>query len=259
MKVFRGKHWTLYISYLKEYLRYPVTVFFKLIELPIQMLLYLFLWKYIAREAAFDLEYMIFYYFITGLLGLAYPFVHIAADIEEDILEGTIFNYLVRPYHYILPKLSKYMASMSIYAIIFIPSILLIWMSKKTSADAIFLFVICWLVGTLVEFFTWYTIGLLAMSQERIRGFIRIIAAFKSIVSGSLFPLALMPVLARKVFMLMPFQCYIYAPANILLEGYSVAEAGLVILKSVIWLVLLIALSQGLYSRGLSKLKGSMA
>lgn len=258
MKVFRGRYWTLYFSYLKEYIRYPITVFFKLIELPIMMLLFLFLWKYLDNKTAFDWEYMIFYYFVTGLLGLAYPFVHLSANVEEDILEGAIFNYLVRPYHYILPKLSKYMAAMTVYSIIFIPSILLIWLNKKTSLQSILLFVACWLVGTLVEFFIWYTIGLLAMSQERIRGFIRIMAAFKSIVSGSLIPLAFMPETMRKIFELMPFQCYIYAPANVLLQGYSLTEAGMVFLKSVLWLCVLIGLSQYLYARGLGTLKGSM-
>lgn len=259
MKAFKGRYWTLYASYLRQYIRYPVTVFFKLIELPVQMLLYLFLWSYIARETAFDLEYMVFYYFVTGLLGLAYPFAYLAAEIEEGILEGVIFNYLVRPYHYILPKLSSYMESMSVYAIVFVPSVFLIWMNKKTDAVSILLFALCWLVGTLVEFFLWYTIGLLAMSQEHIRGFIRTLVAFKVIVSGSLFPLVLMPAAVGKIFLLLPFQCYIYAPANVLLEGYSPVEACHVLMKSVLWLGTLIVLSQWLYVRGLRRLKGSMA
>lgn len=255
MKVFKGRNWVLYLKYLKEYLRYPTVVFFKLVELPLQMLLYLFLWKYLAQDNTFDWKYLVFYYFVTGLLGLAYPFVRLSVDIEEDILEGAVFNYLVRPWHYLMPKLSKYLASMTVYSLIFIPGVLLIWWQKRATADTIILFVFCGLLGMLVEFFLWYTVGLLSFSQGRIRGVIRTIAAFKSIVSGSLFPIILMPELMKKTFLLLPFQCYIYAPTAILLGTYSGMEIITVFLRSVVWLVILIGVSQWMYSRGLKKLR----
>jgi ABC-2 type transport system permease protein len=259
MKALMDKHFYLFFSYLKAYLKYPISVFFKLIELPIQMFLYIFLWYFISLQSNLDYEYMVLYYLVTGLLTLAYSFVHISADIEDDILGGRIFNCLIRPYRYITPLISKYLAAMAVYSLVFIPVILLILLWGKSSCSSILFFILCSITGMLVEFFIWYTIGLLALYIDKIRGLIRIIAALRVIVSGSLVPLSMLPKALYNLFMILPFQCYIYTPVSVLTNPFNINENMRFLTINVIWLVTLIIISHYVFMFGLRKLKSSMS
>ena len=162
MKASMDKYITLTKIYLKEYRVHKVSVFFKLVELPLQLILYLFLWKFIARTSPVDYSYMVLYYLLTGLLSLSYPFLSIALDIQDDILEGGIANALVRPYIYVMPYFCKYIAWMCIYSVVYIPVVLYLLVFHNITLIQVLLFVVSSALGMLIEFLTWFAIGLLS-------------------------------------------------------------------------------------------------
>src|SRR5574344_1335868 len=97
MKELMAKYGLLIKTYIKMYLQYPMGLFLKIIYLPIQMLMYIFLWKMISQYSDINLKYMVCYYLFSILLGYAFPFVHIASDIQNDVFDGRILNSLIRP------------------------------------------------------------------------------------------------------------------------------------------------------------------
>lgn len=259
MKVLMVKYIFLIKTYIKMYKSYPVAVFFKLIELPVQMFMYIFLWFYISKSSDIDVNYMIFYYLVTGLLSLAYPFLSIAVDIEKDVLEGGIANCLVRPYHYIMPLLTKYISWMCIYSVVYIPTLILIYFCYKISFAQVLMFIIFSLLGMFIEFMFWFFIGLFSLFFEKVRGLIRIIAAFKIILSGGLIPLSLMPTIMQKISNFVPFKYYIYVPVNSLLTKLDLATFVSTLCIALLWLLSLSFLSFLTWKKGINQMQTNMS
>lgn len=255
MKALVGKYWLLIKIYLKEYKVHKLTVFFKLIELPFQMLMYLFLWAFIARTSQVDYSYMVLYYLLTGLISLSYPFLRISLEIQGDIMEGGIANAMVRPYPYLMPYLCKYIAWMCIYSVVYLPVILYLLLFQKQSIIGVVFFVISSVLGMLVEFMTWFAIGLLALYFGTIRGAIRIIAAIKAIVSGSLIPLYLMPKLLQNFTAIFPFRFFVYVPVNNLLHQVSIQEQVASIGYALLWIAFLGMIAELLWICGKKRMQ----
>ena len=252
---------TLFIikTYKKTFLRYPSNVFFKLVELPFQMFIYIFLWHYIFGGNLNNFSYMICYYLMTGLLSLSYPFIHIAGNIEKDIFEGVIANHLVRPFNYIQPILGKFLAWISLYSIIFVPSLLFVIVYYSSTATQIICFIIQCIVGLFVEFMTWYTIGLLALYTSKIRGILRIVAAIRVILSGSLIPLAYMPHSIHLIADFLPFKYYIFSPVNTLLTTISIQSFLIELVCGMLWIIFFIIASSVMWKNAVSRLEANIS
>lgn len=259
MKVSMVKYTMLIKTYLKAYLKYPVEVFLKLIYLPVQMLMYYFLWINLSKSGDLDIRYIISYYLITGLLNYSYPSRHIALNVEEDIMEGTIANCLVRPYSYILPALSRYIAWALIYSVIFIAAIIFLAFFQKINIMQILYFIIASITGKLVEFMLWFDIGLLSFFIERIKGVIITVNALMLLVSGNLIPLSLFPKTLHNITYFFPFRTYIFFPADILISERSVQYIIFNLVLSIFWLIFLSVTAGFLFNKGVNKLQGNLS
>lgn len=255
MKVLVDKYMILIKIYVAEYKVHMAAIFFKLVQLPFQMFMYLFLWAFIAKTSNVDYDYMILYYLLTGMLSLAYPFLHISIDIQNDVMEGGIANSLVRPYNYIMPYLCKYIAWMYIYSIIYIPVLIGLFVFGKVNFLSIIFFIFSSVIGMFIEFMIWFSLGLLSLYFEKIRGFIRIIGAIKMIVSGSLIPLYIMPETLQKLTMIFPFRYYIYIPVNNLLNNVSSFVSFENLIAALIWLILLSMFALLLWTEGKKRMQ----
>lgn len=255
MKASTAKYLFLTKTYLKSYLRYPMNIFVKLIYLPVQMLMYVFLWLNISRGSDVDYKYLICYYLITALLGYAYPFRHVAVDIQTDVLDGGVANYLVRPVAYIVPAISKYCAWMCVYSVVFIPAVVFTALYRAVSIRQLLCFVLLAVLGMLVQFFLWYAIGLTSFFTEKITGIMLLISALSAFASGSIIPLFYFGQGVESITRFLPFRYYIYVPVNALLGTPSVPELLTDIAGSVCWILVLVFASGLMWSRGVRKLQ----
>lgn len=231
-------------TYMRMYFRYPLGIFLKMVYLPIQMLMYIFLWSAISKYGEIDLRYMICYYLLAILLGYAFPFAHIAGDVQQDVIEGSIVNYMVRPVSYMTPLLAKYMAWMICYSIVFVPTLGFVIIYHGCDAGGVFGFIVFFLLGAAIEFLTWYNIGLLSMKWEKNRGFMMMMMAARTFVSGSLIPLSFFPEAIRKVLEILPFRIYIYTTIDTLLNGTEMLILGKNICFALLWILALYFLCQ---------------
>ncbi|MDD4113046.1 MAG: ABC-2 family transporter protein [Herbinix sp.] len=259
MKALMDKYLVLIKIYFKAYKKYPAGIFLKLIYIPVQMLMYIFLWLYISKVNDVDLKYIISYYLLTNLLIYAYPFLHISNDIMKDVIEGGLTNYLVRPVNYIHHVFAKYIAWMFIYAIIFIPCIIFIYIFNDVSLVQIINFICFAVVGSMIEFMVWYIVGLTSFFIERIKGVITTIYAIRLFVSGSIIPLSFLPRIFHNATYFFPFRFYIYEPVNTLLSNMSLKNIHINLMMAFIWLISLIILSSILWKLGLKRVQSNMS
>ena len=70
MKALMDKYKVLIKIYLKIYWEYPINLFLKLVYLPVQMLMYIFLWKALLQYHGAELSYYICYYLFGILHGI---------------------------------------------------------------------------------------------------------------------------------------------------------------------------------------------
>ena len=246
-------------SYIKMYRVYPGAVFMRLIGLPAQMLMYVFLWTFIGKTNPIDIKYMITYYLITGVLSMAYPYHYVAVDMEKEVMEGMFANFLVRPHGYIVPKISKFVAWEVIYAIVYLPVLAFAVIYNRCNMVQVLCFVLFSILGMFVEFMTWYTIGHLALFFEHIKGMIRILLAIRAIISGALIPLSYMPDVFQHISDYMPFQCYIYVPTQMLLGENMTEQCGKYFVIYVCWTIVLALFSKLLWKIGCTKVQSNMA
>lgn len=255
MRALMVKSRVLIKIYMKTYRRYPVDLFLKLIYLPVQMLMYIFLWKTLLGYSEEKFSYMVCYYLFVILLGYAFPFMHIATDIQKDVEQGIISNWLVRPVNYILPVISRFVAWMICYFVIFIPALIIVGIYRRLTYINILMFAIYLIFGIIIEFFIWYNIGLLSLKMERIRGVLTTFRAFKSLVSGSLIPISMFPPLLRIITEFLPTKFYIYTPVDALLNGTDALTLAVNILLAMCWIVILVTLSVVQWNNGIKRLQ----
>ncbi|MEG0805763.1 MAG: ABC-2 family transporter protein [Lachnospiraceae bacterium] len=253
MKVLAAKYNYLVKTYMKSYRKYPLGLFLKLVYLPIQLFMYLFLWIAVSQNSKIDLNYMVCYYLLVSLLGYAYPFVHIAKDIQEDIIEGGISNYLVRPLSYMSPMLSKYIAWMCLYAIVYIPALGFIFFFRGIEIGNILMFLVLAILGMGIEFLIWYNVGLLSFHLGKIGGTVTAIMALRTLISGALIPLSFFPDFLQNLSWFFPFQYYIYIPVNSLLNGVGSVSFLTITGIEVLWIVGLSLLGMFQWNLGLKK------
>ncbi len=242
----------IYISY---YRKYPLGLFLKLVYLPLQMMMYVFLWLAISENASIDMNYIFFYYLYATLLSYAFPFIHISRDIQEDVISGRIVNFLVRPIRYSTPIISKYTAWLICYSIVYIPVIFLSVIFYKISILCLLKFLALVMLGSVIEFLLWYNVGLLSLKTEKIRGVIIAVSAFRQFASGALIPLSFFSSKIQSVLNLLPFRLYIFTPINTLLHNPSNENFYTILLLCFFWLAVLSVFSIFQWNKGMQSIQ----
>lgn len=258
MKVFTAKiKRFIYLikTYSVYYRKYPIGLFLKLVYLPFQLLMYVFLWFAISKHTSIDMKYMFFYYLYAILLSYAFPFVRIARDIQADVMSGRIVNVLVRPLNYIEPILSKYIAWLLCYSVVYIPVITLTVIFYPISYLYLLQFIVLVILGSIIEFFLWYNIGLLSLRVEKIRGIMIAVSAIRQFASGTLIPLSFFPEHLQKICKLLPFRLYIFTPIHTLLHGQTNQSFLEIVLLCLLWIFLFSVNSSYLWNKGMESIK----
>lgn len=255
MKGLMDKYKVLSLMYVKQFYKYPIPLFIKLINVPAEIFIYIFLWVSLGKARQLDINYMITYYIMVGLLKNAYPFRHISLNIEQDVIEGSILNHLIRPYPYILPEICKYSAWTCLYSIVFLPFIVFVSIYKHVLLYSVLLFAISLIVGNIIQFLIWYNVGLLALRIERIRGIIVGVSALMAFTSGSLLPLNLFPGWMEQITYFLPFRYFIYFPLETILGNESISSYVISLGISMVWCFLLLGLSKVLWKNGMKNVR----
>jgi ABC-2 type transport system permease protein len=180
-------------------------------------------------------------------------------QISDEIRNGLINQFLLKPINYFLYRLSIFSAARLVSgALILLPLALalpwlrgyLVWPQEAWRWQ---LGVPAMAMGALIQFTIAYCFGLMTFWFLEIQGFVILSLAVESILGGQMFPLDLLPPAVFRAAQWLPFYYQMYFPAAILTGriGRTLAVSGLGLQAG--WCVILLGLGQFLWRRGLRR------
>ncbi len=202
---------------------------------------------------------MMTYYFImmivTNLLQVGYDYHGVANDIKT----GGINTYLVRPYDFMTYKFIYSLSENVLFVVIGTIPIAVIWFLFRdmisvdvNGKDWVF-FLLAIIIGYIIHFESLFIMSICAFFMNSITSLYMTLNILKSIVSGQLFPLSILPNYFFIVLKYSPFQYIAYYPVCILQKRYSYKEMIYFTVFGCIWAVILFVLSRVVWKKGLTK------
>ena len=237
-------------------------IVFSLIPLATSLLLWLAIYRAGATGmsiAGFDLHGMLSYYLVMHLLGLAYVVEDVQWETTQQIRGGTLNSYLMRPLSYCLVQWDLKMAAVLVAAAIaLIPAALVAaaaWSILVVPAEAWQwpAFAVAVLVGIQIAFILSLCIGLSAFWFLETSGFLMAAFPMQMVLSGSLFPLELLPKPVYAVVGNLPWTYMTYFPLQIWLGRLDAAAVTRGLLLQAGWLAALMGFAAWLWSRGIKR------
>ena len=181
-------------------------------------------------------------------------------QISEEIRNGLINQFLLKPINYVLYRFSIFVAARLVTGVlILLPLAVAIpllhnYLTLPHDAWRIALTLPAMALAAVLQFSFAYCFGMLTFWFLEIQGFVILSMAVESILGGQMFPLDLLPAGVFRVAQFLPFYYQTYFPVAIItgrIHDAGVVWQGLGIQLG--WVLLLLAFNQFLWTRGLRR------
>jgi len=199
--------------------------------------------------------------YFTALIALQFIVGAFNEDyqIGEDIRNGLINQFLLKPINYYVYRFTVFVAARSVSGVlVFIPLLAIYPLIRHqltfpaepwrllVGAPALVL-------AALIQFTLAFCFGLLAFWFLEIQGFVILSYAAETLLSGQIFPLDLLPPSLFHAAQLLPFYYMMYFPAAILTGrlGPDAVAGGLAL--QVVWVVVFMIIARFIWLSGLRK------
>jgi ABC-2 type transport system permease protein len=177
--------------------------------------------------------------------------------ISEDIRNGLINQFLLKPINYFAYRLSVFAAArvvsgaFGLLALVIALPLFRHYIQLPHEAWRIVLGIPAMVLTAIIQFSMAYCFGLLAFWFLEIQGFVILSMAIETFLGGQVFPLDLLPHAVFNVVRFLPFFYQAYFPAVIFTgrEGFDFAVQGLAIQAA--WAFILVGLAEWVWRRGL--------
>lgn len=179
--------------------------------------------------------------------------------VSEEIRNGTINQFLLKPVNYYLYRLSAFFASRFISGLLILVPLAVAFpflrgylaMPDETWRWVLALPAVA--MSALIQFTIAYCFGLLAFWFLEIQGFVILSLAVESLLNGELFPLDLLPAALFRISQFLPFYYQMYFPAAVISGRLDWAQACAGLAVQAVWVVALLLIAQTLWKTGLRK------
>lgn len=181
-------------------------------------------------------------------------------QISEEIRNGLINQFLLKPINYFLYRFSIFLAARLVTgALILLPLMVAVpllhnYLTLPHDAWRILLGIPAMALSAVIQFSIAYCFGMLTFWFLEIQGFVILSMAVESLLGGQMFPLDLLPAGVFRVAQFLPFYYQTYFPVAIFtgrIHDIGLVWQGLAI--QVCWVIALLALNQFLWVRGLRR------
>jgi ABC-2 type transport system permease protein len=181
-------------------------------------------------------------------------------QISEEIRNGLINQFLLKPINYFLYRFSIFVAARLVTgALILIPLLIAIpllhnYLTLPHDAWRLALGVPAMALAAVLQFSIAFCFGMLTFWTLEIQGFVILSMAVESLLGGQMFPLDLLPAGVFRVAQFLPFYYQTYFPTAILtgrLNDIGLVGQGLAIQLG--WVLVFLAFNQFLWARGLRR------
>lgn len=201
------------------------------------------------------ISYVVFAWFFS-FLTTNYAF---EINVARDIHMGTLSNLLVKPQSYLRYMVAVATGRIFIALLIVIAQgilVVLIFRERLIfSLDfSIIVLILAMLVATyFVNLFLAIIFGFFAFWTTEISGIYSALKVFSKFMSGTFFPISLLPVFLIKTSYFLPFVYTIYIPVQLYLGKISFAEGLRGLAIEILWLVILYVIIKVVWRFGLRK------
>lgn len=255
------KYFVTYKNALTTFLQYRLNLgllFFSHI-VTFSGVLYLWIAIYSSGQTVgnYSLENIILYYIIlTIVLITVANGVGMGFQVSEEINQGNVVNYLLKPYSYPLETLIKLFGEGTINTFFLIPFLIVLSVIGSHYITVPTLFLWLQFLGTLViaEIFYFLFYFLAALSSfwvVRGRSFVYGMLIVNLMLNGTLLPLDLFPPQYQNISQFLPFQFLIFTPVQTLLG--RVTNWPQLFLVAALWIIFLTLLVMLVWNRGIKK------
>lgn len=230
------------------------------------ILLMTFLWTHIYGEknaiGGFSLNMMVTYYFLTRFINRIIS-TYAEERIAKDIKEGQLNQYITRPIHYITYKFGERLGIRFINLLIVIPVYVVLMLILKeyiilnlSISTALFLG-LNFFLSLVSYFFLANIIGMMAFFMIETHALNGLKDQLISIISGYMFPLALLPEIIQKIFSYLPFSYYYNFPLQIYFQKISTVQIYQGLIMQALWIVAFWLISIMIWRTGTKDYEGT--
>ena len=232
---------------------------FELVHLAVVFVLWGAVYAATASIGGFDFRQTLTYFITIIVLQFFVGAFNEDFQISEEIRNGLINQFLLKPINYFLYRFSIFSAARVVSgAMVLAPLAVVVAvfhsrLAFPLEAWRLALALPALALAGLIQFTIAYCFGLMTFWFLEIQGFVILSMAFESILGGQIFPLDLMPAGLLRIAQVLPFYYQMYFPAAILTGriGLPLALRGLGV--AVAWAIALLALARLLWGRGLRR------
>ena len=181
-------------------------------------------------------------------------------QISEEIRNGLINQFLLKPINYFAYRFSIFVAARLVSGLLVVLPLAVAlpviyqYLSYPASVSGFLLGLPAMAMSALIQFSIAYCFGMLTFWFLEIQGFVILSMAIETVLGGQMFPLDLLPAWAYSIAKCLPFYYQMYFPAAIftgritemsaILQGYTIQA---------VWVVVLLLINQALWTRGLRR------
>lgn len=192
-------------------------------------------------------------------LGLNSAFARNEMFLQDKIKQGTIANELLKPVNFKLRMLFEDLGEGLFHVMFnFLPTALIAALfadlQAPSSARNLLLCMVSALLGYLVLWLISFIVQVWSFWLFSVWGLITMKNALIKILAGAFIPLWFMPDWLRQIIRFTPFDSIYFTPVQIYLGELQGAELLLHFARQVVWIVILYALGECFWRRGIKKL-----
>jgi ABC-2 type transport system permease protein len=247
---------------LSKSLQYRANYHLGLVSIIFPLIMQIFLWKGMFAAANGKLVFgytfpeMLMYAFFACLLAKILS-VNYVYEINEDIKNGGLAKYIVRPINYRLYTFFGYLGekvSIFLYSFVFI---LLVYVIGNIYSNgfisvvrfAIFILILC--LSIILNFLIYYMVSGLGFWMKDASGVIFITNLVGNIISGGIFPLDIFPLYIQKLLKLLPFAYTNYFSTSILCGTITGKDIVIGLFMQLLWIVICQKIGKIIWKQGM--------
>jgi ABC-2 type transport system permease protein len=236
---------------------FAVRGFFSLFHLVVVFILWGAAFEGAGDIGGFDLRQTLTYFVTLLILQFFISAFNEDYQISEEIRNGLINQFLLKPINYFLYRFSIFVAARLVSGgLIFLPLLVALpfiheYLTFPTEGWRFAIGIPAVLLSALIQFSIAYSFGMLTFWFLEIQGFVILSMAIESLLGGQVFPLDLLPPWLFRITQFLPFYYQMYFPGAIFTGRIDQATAMEGIVIQLFWVIALLALNQLLWRRGL--------
>jgi ABC-2 type transport system permease protein len=232
----------------------------------IPLIAILYVWKAIysgngpgAMVGSYTLGEMISYYLLITLVDALTAVNEDDWQIAADIKDGNISQFLLKPVDYLVFRLCLFLSGRLTYLAVAATPLAVFFICLHqyfvlpATASAFAWFLVSTVLTALLQFFTSFTMAMLAFWVLEVSTFIFILFAFEYIASGHLFPLDILPPVLQRVMQFTPFPYQLYFPVSVYMGKVTGQQLIAGLATQLFWVVAAYGLARFAWGRGIRK------